>query len=319
MRRSGKPTTRHQLSPKPARSRARATSGGEISQPVIIVGMHRSGTTAVTSLLRRLGFFAGARVESNLESRFFQRLNRNALATAGAKWDQPEPFDALLEDDEASELVVRYFAQHVRSRRAIEHWSPKGIRRRGNGARDEFSWGWKDPRNTLTLPLWLAVYPTAKVIHIRRHGVDVAESLVRRETKDLAVSRRHLERYGSVYAAYRLAWRRTFASTSIRCSTHEGALGLWSEYMVRAERHAATLPSDRLFNVRYEDLLDGSTSAVLAGLVRFAGLNPSHQRLSEVADYFDSSRAFAYREHPNLVAFASEHREVLARFGYSEE
>ena len=27
-----------------------------------------------------------------------------------------------------------------------------------------FPWGWKDPRNSITLPLWLRLYPEAKII-----------------------------------------------------------------------------------------------------------------------------------------------------------
>ena len=39
-------------------------------------------------------------------------------------------------------------------------------------------WGWKDPRNVFTLPLWLRVFPEAKIIYIVRNGVDVAASLL---------------------------------------------------------------------------------------------------------------------------------------------
>jgi hypothetical protein len=45
------------------------------------------------------------------------------------------------------------------------------------------AWGWKDPRNSITLPVWLKLFPDARVIHIVRNGVDVAESLYRRQQR----------------------------------------------------------------------------------------------------------------------------------------
>ncbi|MBW1793701.1 MAG: sulfotransferase [Deltaproteobacteria bacterium] len=41
-------------------------------------------------------------------------------------------------------------------------------------------WGWKDPRTTLTLPLWLKLFPKARIIHVIRNGIDSALSLWRR-------------------------------------------------------------------------------------------------------------------------------------------
>ena len=42
------------------------------------------------------------------------------------------------------------------------------------------NWGWKDPRTTITFPIWLQVFPKAKILHILRNGVDVAISIYRR-------------------------------------------------------------------------------------------------------------------------------------------
>lgn len=41
-------------------------------------------------------------------------------------------------------------------------------------------WGWKDPRNSLTLPFWNKVFPEMKVIVCLRSPVDVFQSLNRR-------------------------------------------------------------------------------------------------------------------------------------------
>ena len=41
-------------------------------QPVIIMGMHRSGTTMLASLLEQLGLFIGTKKQENDESLFLQ-------------------------------------------------------------------------------------------------------------------------------------------------------------------------------------------------------------------------------------------------------
>ena len=44
-------------------------------QPIIILGMHRSGTTMITKMLENLGLFVGAEKEINHESLFFWEIN----------------------------------------------------------------------------------------------------------------------------------------------------------------------------------------------------------------------------------------------------
>ncbi|MBK8351014.1 MAG: hypothetical protein IPL21_04765 [Saprospirales bacterium] len=43
-------------------------------QPIIILGMHRSGTTMITKMLENLGLFVGAEKEINHESLFSGKL-----------------------------------------------------------------------------------------------------------------------------------------------------------------------------------------------------------------------------------------------------
>ena len=47
--------------------------------------------------------------------------------------------------------------------------------------------GWKDPRNTFTLDLWLKLFPNAKIINIMRHPLDVSQSLLVRQNKLLEI------------------------------------------------------------------------------------------------------------------------------------
>ena len=54
-------------------------------QPVIIIGMHRSGTTMITDMLRRLGLFVGNDLEENSESMFFINHNDWLLNQSGGR------------------------------------------------------------------------------------------------------------------------------------------------------------------------------------------------------------------------------------------
>ena len=60
--------------------------------PIIVLGAHRSGTSALSRVLDELGVFVGSRLDSNHESWFFLRLNVWLLSRCGGRWDHPAPF-----------------------------------------------------------------------------------------------------------------------------------------------------------------------------------------------------------------------------------
>lgn len=73
----------------------------------------------------------------------------------------------------------------------------------------DFPWGWKDPVNTFTLPFWLDLFPEARVVHIFRNGVDIAQSLYTRTHADF---KRHYHKWRRHKWYYRLKpLRRGFA------------------------------------------------------------------------------------------------------------
>ena len=148
--------------------------------PIIIVGMHRSGTTMIAQLLEELGVFMGAKQEQNAESLFFLNINRWLLQASGGDWDYPEPFAAMLENCEIRNFFTERVRRILNSPRLIEYLGITNYVKYRFLGELEHPWGWKDPRNSFTLPIWLELFPKAKVVHIMRHGVDVADSLRRR-------------------------------------------------------------------------------------------------------------------------------------------
>ena len=49
--------------------------------PVIIIGMHRSGTSMLTRLLEKAGLFVGHEKENNWEAWFFPKINQWLFST----------------------------------------------------------------------------------------------------------------------------------------------------------------------------------------------------------------------------------------------
>lgn len=138
--------------------------------PVCIAGMHRSGTSLIASLLRRAGLHLGEEAdllppaEGNpggyFENRKFVDLNEELLARLGGTYFRPPVFApgwaeaALSALGDEAEAVVRGF----------EGREP---------------WGWKDPRNSLTLPFWTRLVDDVRTVICLRHPWDVADSLYR--------------------------------------------------------------------------------------------------------------------------------------------
>jgi len=279
--------------------------------PIIIIGMHRSGTSMITRLLEELGLFVGRRTQRNREALFFFHLNEWVFRQAGAAWDHPGPVRNFLEHGEVRELTRRYIKRLLHSPRLVSYlgWDHYLLGRRLDHLR--FPWGWKDPRNTWTAPLWFDLFPEARVIHVVRHGVDVAQSLRRRHHRLL-----ELRRDQATGGALRLLIRpkRDGFTDSIRCASLEGGFSLWEEYLAEARRRIAGCENESM-EVRFEDFLDSPREA-LDGLIRFCGLTPSRNRIESVSAGVRNERAFAFRGDPELRAFAEGAADKLAREGY---
>src|SRR4051812_11129697 len=75
--------------------------------PVIILGMHRSGTSLVARLLDELGLFQGNELQEDHESVYFMEVNDLLLRRVGASWDNPGPVRAFLRNPQALDLTAR--------------------------------------------------------------------------------------------------------------------------------------------------------------------------------------------------------------------
>ena len=138
---------------------------------VIVLGMHRSGTSLVTGSLEDAGLNLGEVNHAapfnrmgNKENEAIRGLNDSLLAQSGASWNAPPNHQVQWSRDD-----------EVRARSLIEPYQ--------YAARP---WGFKDPRTIWTVEGWLRLLPNAYLIGVFRHPSLVVRSLTAR-TADLAV------------------------------------------------------------------------------------------------------------------------------------
>ena len=279
--------------------------------PIIIIGMHRSGTTMITTMLENLGVFVGVNNDKNNEPLFFIKLNDWILRQAGGTWDHPKVMQDLINDHEISDLVADYMHHHIKSIHIRSYLGVKNILLGKVGNIYKESWGWKDPRNTFTLPLWLKLFPEAKVIHVYRNGVDIAQSLSKRRSKIKKLSEKNHKKRDFLYKFFS---KKSGFVDSIRCRDLNGGFSLWEEYMDEAIINCEKL-GDQCISIKYEDFL-AEPIQNLKKITEHCNLNVTDRQLISCSESIDKSRANAFKNDDALNAFSSSMSERLEKYGY---
>lgn len=270
--------------------------------PFLIVGMHRSGTTLLARMLHGLGVHLGLDLERNHESVAFLEANDSALDAAHSTWDRPESWPWLLEEPAARRGAVELLRRRIESPRF--RWRYAGVKSFVGRSRPS-RWGFKDPRATLTLPLWLELFPRARVVILRRHGIDVAASLRHRARQQIRIDSSH------VHDPHLLRF------ASLRCLELERAFALWKFYNDFFD--GPLRPEVPCLDLHYEQVL-ANPLASLSEVVDFLELPSDRTRMQSQCPQVRSDRAFAYRSDAELAAFAERvvEDETLRRLGYTK-
>lgn len=279
--------------------------------PIIIIGMHRSGTSMIARMLEELGLFVGKKKEENHEAVFFLQINDWLLCQSGGSWDNPEPIYHLLGNKEVRMLAIDYIQYLMKTPHVVSYLGWSKYLRCCTPVNLDIPWGWKDPRNAYTLPLWLDIFPEAKVIHIYRNGVDVANSLKVRAEKSLAKSKVF---YPKRKWMYWIRPKRTGFVDTLRCIDLNGGFLLWADYLQKAQTHVKSLDA-RAMDLKYEDFVAEPFRA-LKQLTCFCGLKATDEEIRRVAGQVKKGRAYAYQGKSELEAFAKQVFERLRLFGY---
>jgi GT2 family glycosyltransferase/glycosyltransferase involved in cell wall biosynthesis len=135
---------------------------------VCIAGTHRSGTSMLTKLLHTCGLYLGPENElmpaqadnpdGFWEHLGFVALNDEVLNELGGAWDLPPKADENFKHARLDPL-------RTKARLLVDGFDSATV------------WGWKDPRNSLTLPFWQDLLPKLKTLIIVRNPLEVAYSM----------------------------------------------------------------------------------------------------------------------------------------------
>jgi hypothetical protein len=265
---------------------------------ICLAGMPRSGTSLVTQLLHRCGLNLGPpeqlmaasinNTDGFWENLRFVRLNERLLAASGGTWFAPpatlRPTPKITA--EAKSILAQFEGQEP--------------------------WGWKDPRNALTLPFWRALLPSMKVLVCIRHPAETASSLVastlipRRWPFYWSVTRPDspIRLQDGASRFHQRLWgaaRTSMSAQKRRELLNEVGMELWRVYNTRIIEE--TSARDRLLT-HYEAALT-KPRAELERILTFAGIHVSSGVLDEVvravSPRMRHQRAKAARLDPELA------------------
>lgn len=272
----------------------------ELKPPIIVIGMHRSGTSLVSAILALMGVYIGRigspQEENKLiichtphnsliiytsqrstmfvptpttvrdgyaEDESFRLVNQRIFARAGADWDYVDPLLAVRDEPQFTRSAVRTLqgATFGTLRRQYLSGMPKNY---------QGAWGWKDPRNTFTLRYWLQLFPDAKVLHVRRSPDAVVRSLMRRAESWAAqtppfgqpLHRRVLGAISHPRLAFERFALRRLPHQKPHPKTEEDWRHLYDLYVSEGEKYRAM--GDQYSEVSYEALLENPQEIITA-------------------------------------------------------
>ena len=161
-----------------------------MNKGIIVLGMHRGGTSLTADVVRRWGAYEGEKElllngddenpQGYWEYRPLIQLNEELLGSVRAKWFTP-PGDAEIEVLERKARDPRYMDAASGLLDSMQK----------NGR----PWFWKDPRLAVLLPFWKNVWTNVIYVIPIRHPLDIALSLRKRNAYPVSASLLIWQRY----------------------------------------------------------------------------------------------------------------------------
>lgn len=212
------------------------------SKVMIIVGMHRSGTSLVTQWLYRCGLPVGEKlfpadvgnVEGHFEDTDFLEMHQRFLLNRKYPYTGFVDKPVTLVEEEKKQL-----------QKLIDD---------KNSANTE--WGWKEPRTCLFLDTYKELIPSAFYLVIVRDFHSTINSLLSREYKV------HLKKFRTKKGLSKLKWIlfKRKPIEKIYAKYAESFLRIWIYYYEQILNLTKSLPRSRYMFVRYSSLAADDTT-----------------------------------------------------------
>lgn len=256
--------------------------------PVIVCGMHRSGTSLVTKIIESQGVFMGDKKQGDNESVFFIDINEKIFKMINAGWDNPDNFNFV--NRFFNKNIIHIINNELKSFHSIKYFGFSKYFNNHNFLKIKYDWGWKDPRNTFTADYWKEIFPDAKIIHIYRNPVDVAHSMRIRQQN-------FIEKYEESDDFKNYCNKIKFLGTSYRCLDLDEGFMLWEKYISRAFKI-----EKNIHHISYEELLNDPENEIKL-LMDFIKIFPKKKAFNSEISNIDKSRLFAFIGDKELEDF----------------
>lgn len=271
---------------------------GVIDRPLFVVGMPRSGSTALHRVLARHPDFATTTNLTRKAPTCYPALKllscfakKHAPGEAGSMWDKfVGGNNDIMSAADVTPVNRRYYMRAVMNVLRL-YKRPRFLS--------------KCPRNGLRMGFLAEIFPGALFLHLVRDGRAVCQSVMeqRRKSGDIA-------RWWDVKPA---GWRQWSTLPPVEAVAHQ-----WDEVVRWMDAAGESMPKDRYLEIRYEDLVADPVN-VLRHVMDFAGMSWSTGDIKAASAELEVrpdkwAGAFSPDE---LQAMLSIMGETMRRHGYS--
>ncbi|HEC84952.1 MAG TPA: hypothetical protein ENI48_06915, partial [Thioploca sp.] len=259
---------------------------------IIVLGMHRSGTSAVARLLNMMGaYFAtennampptAANPKGYWEREDIRQLNDQVITSLGMSWDN-------ISDFEANRLTAEL--QH-----SIESQAKKII----FSLETQRPWMAKDPRFCLLLPLWRPLLEIPVCVYVYRSPIQVAQSLKKRDGFPHILGVALWEKYSLYGLAHSAEMPRILVSHEELLNNPVAAVKKLHQELLDCDVQGLRLPSDKEIQAFIEPKLFHQR-----GDIPLQNTHINRQQLSLV-EGFENGSLFQLEPLPKLSDGAAE-------------
>ena len=173
-----------------------------------------------------------------------------------------------------------------------------------------FPWGWKDPRNTFTLKIWLKIFPQAKVLNIERHPLDTSLSLLNRQNILKKIDLKMKSRF-----YYPLTNILSISHSSLISSTlindFDDCLKITRDYINESKINKDKY-NENILNITYEDLLTNPLKTI-EKIFKHCNISINNDQINTFIKSIDSSNISKYKKENFKYNTA-----ILDELGYND-
>lgn len=277
--------------------------------PLIILGMHRSGTSMLSRYIDEIGYFTGVDKQQDNESLTFIKINNWILRQYNATWDNP--YNYKFKNTHINEIIKKTIKKYLNSVFRFNFLGNFFFKNPSKG--QTFRWGWKDPRTSITLDFWLELFAQPTLIHIYRNPLDVAQSLKQREINHK--KKYTLSKIGFIKELFLIG--KPGYQFSTRVENIEEGYALWKEHL-KSIYNLEEKYKLKILHICYEDFLE-NPMLIMKRIANYLEIDVNQDVYNRFSNKVDPSNKYKFVNNKELTDFYKEIKEtpLIKKLGYN--